>query len=173
MRILNAISRLLDGVVWFIYAASSLAMASLVALAAWQVWGRYVMNNSPTWTEQVTMMLLLYITLPLAAVGIRQHFHLAVEILPNALHRNALRWQQRFVLVVLGIYGGFMMVYGFDLVERTARQMVPLLGISRKYSYLPLVISGALTLIFVAELLVRSFVTEREPEPAAQPQITL
>lgn len=173
MRILTAISRVLDAVVWLAYALSSLAMVLLVALAAWQVWGRYVMNNSPTWTEQVTMMLLLYITLPLAAVGIRQHFHLAVEILPNALKSRALRWQQRFVLVVLGFYGGFMLRYGLELVERTSSQQVPLLGISRSISYLPLVISGALTLVFVVELLVKSFVETVEPQPATQPQITL
>jgi TRAP-type transport system small permease protein len=173
MPILVAISRLLDAVVWLAYALSSTAMALLVALAAWQVWGRYVLNDSPTWTEQVTLLLLLYITLPLAAVGIRQHFHLAVEILPNALKGTALLWQQRFVLVVLGFYGAYMTSFGLDLVARTSAQLVPLIGISRGYTYLPLVISGVLTLIFVAELLIWSFLGKRSPETSPQPQITL
>lgn len=125
-------------------------------MAGWQVWGRYVMNNSPTWTEQLTMLFLLYITLPLAAVGVREGFHLAVEIVPNLLRGRAVVWQQRGVMLCLGIFGWFMMIYGANLVSITWAQSLPLIGISRGYTYLPLVISGTLILVFVAEHLVWS-----------------
>ncbi|MGY6704629.1 TRAP transporter small permease [Roseinatronobacter sp.] len=157
MQLLRGLSRILDLMVWLIYALSCLAMAALVVMAGWQVWGRYVMNNSPTWTEQLTMLLLLYITLPLAAVGLREGFHLAVEILPNKLYGAALRWQQRGTMLCLGFFGWFMMTAGWDLTMRTWAQALPLIGISRGYTYLPLVVSGVLTLIFVTEFLIWSF----------------
>lgn len=167
MVFLRAASVLLDAVVWVAYALSCLAMASLVAMAGWQVWGRYVMNNSPTWTEQLTMLFLLYITLPLAAVGVREGFHLVVEIVPNVLRGRALGWQRRGVMLCLGIFGWFMMTYGMDLVSRTWAQSLPLIGISRGYTYLPLVVSGALILAFVAENLIWSF-TPAGQRPASK-----
>lgn len=160
MRFLRKVSHGLDRAVWLIYVLSCLSMAALVVMAGWQVWGRYVMNNSPTWTEQLTMLLLLYITLPLAAVGIREGFHLAVEIVPNQLRGAALRWQRRGTMLCLGFFGWFMMTAGWDLTLRTWAQALPLIGISRGYTYLPLVISGLLTLIFVAEFLAWSFTAE-------------
>ena len=99
MTLLRSISRLFDALAWLVYALASLLMAALVVMAGWQVWGRYIMNNTPTWTEQATLLSLLYITLPLAAVGIRENFHLAVEILPDLLGPKALLWQERFVLL--------------------------------------------------------------------------
>lgn len=157
MQLLRGLSRVLDLLVWLIYALCCLAMVALVVMAGWQVWGRYVMNNSPTWTEQLTMLLLLYITLPLAAVGLREGFHLAVEILPNQLKGAALRWQQRGTMLCLGFFGWFMMTAGWELTTRTWAQAMPLIGISRGYTYLPLVVAGVLSLIFVVEFLIWSF----------------
>lgn len=168
MQAMRVVSRFLDGLVWLTYAVSSTLMAALVLMAGWQVWGRYVMNNSPTWTEQAAMLALLYITLPLAAVGIRENFHLAVEILPDMLGQNALRWQERFVLLCLGFFGFWMMSAGYELTVKTWPQKLPLIGISRGFTYLPLLISGVMTLIFVAEKLVQSFLNpQAEHHPHA------
>lgn len=168
MPLLKAASRLLDVVVYLTYALSCLAMMSLVVMAGWQVWGRYVLNNSPTWTEQLTMLFLLYITLPVAAVGVREGYHLAVEILPNALRGNALLWQQRTVMLCLGFFAWFMTTAGWDLAMRTWAQSLPLIGISRGYTYLPLVVSGVLTLAFVIENLLWSF-TPQGRRPVEKP----
>lgn len=168
MPLLRAASRLLDIVVYLTYALACLAMVALVVLAGWQVWGRYVLNSSPTWTEQLTMLFLLYITLPVAAVGVREGFHLAVEILPNALSGSALRWQQRGVMLCLGFFAWFMVIAGWDLAMRTWAQSLPLIGISRGYTYLPLVVSGSLTLVFVLENLLWSF-TRPGMRPRARP----
>lgn len=156
MEFMRIVSRFFDRIVWLVYAISSLLMAALVVMAGWQVWGRYIMNNSPTWTEQATLLALLYITLPLAAVGIRENFHLAVEIIPDMMGPKALLWQERFVLLCLGFFGFYMMTAGYELTTKTWAQTLPLIGVSRGYTYLPLVISGVMTLAFVVEKLVWS-----------------
>lgn len=167
MPILRAVSRVLDLAVWIIYAFSALAMASLVIFAGWQVWGRYVLNSSPTWTEQAALLLILYISLPLAAVGIRQKFHLAVEIFPDMLSPRGRYWQEMFVLFGLGFFGWAMADAGIELMTRTARQAIPLIGWSRAYTYLPLAISGVMTVIFVAERIAWAIA---DPKRASHPQ---
>lgn len=170
MPILRAVSRVLDLAVWVIYAFSALAMASLVAAAGWQVWGRYVLNNSPTWTEQAALLLILYISLPLAAVGIRQKFHLAVELVPEMLPPRLRYWQEILIFVGLGFYGWVMANAGIELMTRTAAQSIPLIGWSRAYTYLPIAISGVLTVVFVAERIAWAIADpKRASEPPSAP----
>src|SRR6187455_2216350 len=59
-----------------------LAVAGLlviVAIVAWQVFGRYVLNSSPTWAENLALVLILYVTLVGAAVGVRDAGHIGMD----------------------------------------------------------------------------------------------
>ena len=46
-----------------------------------QVFGRYVMNDTPTWAESLALVLILYVTLFGAAVGVRDAGHIGMESL--------------------------------------------------------------------------------------------
>ena len=61
-----------------------LAVAGLlviVAIVFYQVFGRYVLNSSPTWAENLALVLVLYVTLIGAAVGVRDAGHIGMESL--------------------------------------------------------------------------------------------
>ena len=49
----------------------------------WLVYGRYVLNDTPTWVEQVSLLLVMVITFLGAAVGVHQHSHLSVVVFRN------------------------------------------------------------------------------------------
>ena len=53
----------------------------IVAIVFYQVFGRYVLNNSPTWAENLALVLVLYVTLIAAAVGVRDAGHIGMESL--------------------------------------------------------------------------------------------
>ena len=40
----------------------------LIAAVIWQVFGRYVLNNTPTWAESLALLLVLYVTM----LGVRR-----------------------------------------------------------------------------------------------------
>ena len=46
-----------------------------------QIFGRYVLNNSPTWTEILALVVVLYVTCLAAAVGVRDGRHIGMESL--------------------------------------------------------------------------------------------
>ena len=49
---------------------------------SWQVFGRYVLNDTPTWAESLTLVLvILYVALFGAAVGVRDAGHIGMESL--------------------------------------------------------------------------------------------
>src|SRR2546421_11385656 len=50
----------------------------IVTIVFYQVFGRYVLNSSPTWTENLALVLILYVTLIGAAVGVRDAGHIGM-----------------------------------------------------------------------------------------------
>jgi len=61
--------------------AAALGLVLLVLCVQWQVIGRYLLNDTPVWTEPVALLLLLYITALAVAVGVRDAGHLGLESL--------------------------------------------------------------------------------------------
>src|SRR3546814_19665482 len=54
-------------------------LLAIVAVVAYQVFGRYVLNDTPTWAESLALVLVLYVTMLGAAVGVRDAGHIGLE----------------------------------------------------------------------------------------------
>ena len=57
------------------------------------MFGRYVLNDSPTWAENLALVLILYVTLLGAAVGVRDAGHIGMEsllmLVPDSVRAEA------------------------------------------------------------------------------------
>jgi len=145
--------KILDYLVSIVVVISGSAMVLLVALTGYQVWGRYVLNDTPTWAERLTLLLILVVALPLSAVGLRENIHLGITFVIELLPKKAQRVIDVLNTLLLAGFGAAMTVYSLELVEGTWNRAIPLLGVPQGFQYLPLVITGALIVIFMAERL--------------------
>ena len=126
-------------------------LLAIVGVVFAQVFGRYALNSSPTWTESVALILVLYVTLVAAAVGVRDAGHIGME---SILALAPARWRERleFVIHALVLLFGAAMAYnGYVLGESVASYRIPNLDWSEAVRYAPLVLSGALIVLFSAE----------------------
>lgn len=123
----------------------------IVAIVFWQVFGRYVLNSSPTWTESLALVLVLYVTLIGAAVGVRDAGHIGMEsllvLVPDTI-RN--RIELLIHVLVMG-FGAAMIWNGFVLGSSVASYKIPNLGLPEFVRYVPLVLSGVLVISFSVE----------------------
>ena len=93
------------------------SLCALVGVLLWQVFGRYVLNDSPSWTEPVAMTLMGVAALFGAAIAVRAESHFAfptlVENAPGPL-RALLKALARVIALVFGValagFGGFLMI---------------------------------------------------------------
>ena len=123
----------------------------IVAIVFWQVFGRYVLNSSPTWTESMALVLVLYVTLIGAAVGVRDAGHIGMESL-LVLAPERIRNRIELLIHVLVIVFGAAMIYnGWLLGMSVASYKIPNLGVTEALRYIPLVISGVLIISFSIE----------------------
>jgi TRAP-type C4-dicarboxylate transport system permease small subunit len=129
------------------------ALASLVAVLAWQVIGRYVLNDSPSWTEPVALTLMSISALFGAAIAVRAESHFSFPTLMESSPppiRSALRFMARLIAVVFGAalswFGFFLMIDSWD---------TPMAGAPAPegLAYAGLAFGGALIALFAFERL--------------------
>ena len=137
----------------------------MTAVIGWQVFGRFVLNSSPSWAEQLALVLMIWFVFFAAAAGVREGFHIRILALESALSpRNQSRMRLAAHLVV-GASGIAIAIWGGELVARTWGHVIPTLGLPRGFAYLPLPLSGVLMAFFTIELILEDAAGE---EPADQ-----
>jgi len=149
---------------WCMYAAVA-GLSGIVVVVAIQVFGRYVMNDTPVWAESTALVLILYVTLLGAAVGVRDAGHIGMESLLVLVPERVRNRLEILIYALVGIFGAIMAWNGAILGASVAPYKIPTLGISEAFSQAPLVISGALIVLFSIEHVVALFRGE-EVKPA-------
>ena len=131
--------------------AAIVGLMMIVAVVFYQVFGRYVLNNSPTWAESLAIILVLYVTLIGAAVGVRDAGHIGLETLLVLLPDGPRRKLEIVIYALVAIFGAAMSYNGWLLGTSVSSYFIPNLHISEAVRYVPLVLSGVLIVLFSIE----------------------
>jgi len=121
----------------------------IVTIVFYQVFGRYVLNSSPTWTEN--LVLILYVTLIGAAVGVRDAGHIGMDSLLVMLPDHLREKVELVIHVLVALFGVAMVYNGWILGASVGTVHIPNLGFPEVVRYVPLVASGVLIVSFSIE----------------------
>jgi TRAP-type C4-dicarboxylate transport system permease small subunit len=133
---------------------AGIGLVLMTAIVAWQVFCRYVLNDSPSWTEPGAVMLMSWFIFLGAAVGVRENNHMGFDVLLYVLPPSAKKWLRMISDVVVLAFGLGMVWYGGGLVGLTWSTTLPALGISGGWDYVPVVAGGVLVSLFALERIV-------------------
>ena len=145
-----------------------LAVVGLIAVilcVQWQVIGRYVLNDTPTWAENLALLLVLFVTAFGLAVGVRDAGHIGLESLVVLLPEV---WQHRIELLIhalVGLFGVLMVQGGWLWANAKWDEKKPMLPVPDGIDYVPVIIAGVLIVLFSIEHIV-ALLRGEEVEPA-------
>ena len=146
--VLRTMDKAYDLIARCCFAIAGLALVAMTAIFAWLVFGRYVLNDTPTWVEQVSLLLVMIITFLGAAVGVHQNTHLSVVLFRN-IAPTWLRTGFVFITdVLMAGFGGLMFWHGLELTAFKWNTLIPLIQWSEGLRSLPLTICGVLLFLF-------------------------
>lgn len=123
----------------------------IVAIVFYQVFGRYVLNSSPTWTENLALVLILYVTLIGAAVGVRDAGHIGMDSLLVMLPDHMREKVELAIHVLVAVFGIAMAYNGWILGASVGTVKIANLGLPEVIRYVPLIASGVLIVSFSIE----------------------
>ena len=147
-RPVHPVIRLLDLSARACMAVAGIQIVTLVAIFGWLVFGRYVLNDTPTWVEQAALLLVVWITFLGGAAGVWTKAHLSIDFLREMMPapvRVPLRW-----IAVIGVivFGCYLAWYGWELAGQTWRRRIPMLGIAEGWRAVPMAICGVLSVLY-------------------------
>lgn len=123
----------------------------LVIAVLYQVIGRYVFNDTPTWAESSAVLLVLYVTMLGMAVGVRDAGHIGLESF-LALAPDWLRLKMELLIHALVLVFGLLMAWNCGLLaESVSGYKIPTLGLSEAFKYAPPALAGVLITMFSIE----------------------
>lgn len=126
-------------------AAGLLAMTGVVG---WQVFGRYVLQSSPSWSEQTALLLMIWYVFLAGAAGVWERFHIRIELLELRFSANRRRNLRIAIHALIALMGIALLVYGARLAWEVRVHVIPSLGISRAWAYVVIPFAGLLVALF-------------------------
>jgi TRAP-type C4-dicarboxylate transport system permease small subunit len=127
---------------------AAVALVLLVVIQAWQVLARYVLNDSPGWTEPLSALCMTTAMMLGAAVAVRDDRHFGFVLALQAAPPRVQRWLQGVSVGVTAALGALLAFWGgvltLDAID------VPMAGVALPQGLLfaPVAIGGALIALF-------------------------
>jgi TRAP-type C4-dicarboxylate transport system permease small subunit len=129
-------------------------LIAVILCVQYQVIGRYIFNDTPTWAEALSMLLVLFVTAFGLAVGVRDAGHIGLESMVALLPD---RWRHRIELLIhalVGLFGVLMAQGGWMWASAKWGEKKPMLPVPDGIDYVPVVIAGVLIVLFSIEHIV-------------------
>ena len=126
----------------------------IVVAVLYQIFGRYVLNDSPAWTEIFALVVILYVTCFAAAVGVRDGRHIGMDSLLNLAPYPFRLGAEIIVYLGMIVFGLSMAYSGAELAVEMAPYINAGLPISQAWSYVPLAVGGLLIALFAVERII-------------------
>lgn len=136
---------------------AAFGLVVMTGLVTYQVFSRFVLNSSPSWTETSAIMVMSWFIFLGAAIGVRENFHLGFDVLLYVLPKGSKAALRTISDVVVLSFSLGMVWYGGKLVALTWKSTIPSLGLPGGFDYLPLVAGGLLISLFSMERMVLRF----------------
>jgi TRAP-type C4-dicarboxylate transport system permease small subunit len=149
-------------------------MAVLTADVLWQVFTRFILKNPSTWTEELAIFLLIWVSLLGAAVALGRGAHLGIDYFVGKLSPRKRLCTEIFVFLCTSSFSLCVMIIGgMNLVISTLKlgQVSPSLGVEIGYVYLAIPISGFFLVLYSVIGLVERIVELSKPGSALQQEI--
>lgn len=150
MKILKSIKEGLDRLLVFISLSALLAM---IVIIIYQIFSRQIFRSTPSWAEELSMLLFVWVSFLGIAYGFKQKLHIGVSFLVNLLPEKIQNLCDLFAKVLIIFFGGVLIFYGWKFTVLMGGSTMAGTGLPSSVLYGALPVSGFFVLLYGIELL--------------------
>ena len=143
-RVLIAVSRVAQ---FF----TTVLMVVMTAIISWQIFGRYILNDTPKWSEQLAGILMVYMTMIGGALALRENRHIALTFFRDRWSPAAQARARLISYLLVAAFGAMMLVYGVRMTQLVQAWTIPTLGVSQSLNYWSFPVAGLLIFVFALD----------------------
>ncbi len=139
---------------WSVNALASFAAVLLVIMVLivnYHVVMRYFFNNTPAWSEEISLLLMIWFCFISMMYGVKNKAHIAIEMFADKLPEKARFFVDLFDKLVILAFGAMMGWFIIPYVRRLAGNRLPATGLSVVTQYVIVILAGAMIVFVVIE----------------------
>ncbi len=130
-------------------------VAVMTVVVFLQVVYRYVLIQPLHWSEELARYLFVWLSILGATLGVQKQGHFGLEIFFRMFPKQG-QWLMRLLIhLLMGSVILVLLVYGITLVEKTALQESPAMGIPMSWAYACLPFGAALMAIHLMVIFIK------------------
>ncbi|HBF36219.1 MAG TPA: hypothetical protein DDW50_02745 [Firmicutes bacterium] len=118
-----------------------------IVIVAYVVFGRYVLKSTPGWGEASALMAMVWFGLMSASIGLRDDSHIKITFLEKYFSPVLIQWTDRLNLLLIFLFGIFMLVEGFKLTLLTSLNILTGLNIPSSWLYASVPATGLVIML--------------------------
>ena len=136
---------------------AGLLIGAITVLVTVQVFARYVLNNTPPWSEELCRYLFIWVSFLGACVATRRAAHLGVDSLVSRLPAATREVLHHAVTTLVVVFTGLLVWQGAALVPAMASQRSPSMALSLQYVFAAIPVASVIMLAVQVRALARAW----------------
>jgi TRAP-type C4-dicarboxylate transport system permease small subunit len=150
----NPALRGVERVIAFVAAALKLSLiaatAIMVGCIALQVVMRYVFGRTPSWTEELAVLMFSWTVMGGLALGVREGFHVRLDVLIKLAPSAGRPWAERAVEALTAAFGFYLAWSGLRFVDMTGGSVSAAIGFPIEILHAMAPVAGGLIGLFAS-----------------------
>lgn len=139
----------------FVLVLARLCLAALGVIVLYGVVMRYAFNDAPPYVEQLALLLVISVSMFGAASVAHDAGHIGLDSVVRRLPPVVRHWVARLVALSTLVFAVVILWGAYEMATSTRDNLIPTLGISEAWRYLPLIIAGVLIALFSIDRMFR------------------
>lgn len=118
------------------------ALAAMTIIVIIQVFTRKLFNFVFFWSEEVTLLLMVWCSFMGIAIGFREKLHIAMDSITNLLGDRFNRFWDKFIAFCILGFGGYLVINGWNFTVEQFPNTLPATGLTNSLYYIVMPITG-------------------------------
>jgi TRAP-type C4-dicarboxylate transport system permease small subunit len=141
---------------WF----GAISIGIMLVISLLEVFFRDALNAPLTWSLSLTILIMIWMAMLISGTGVRTNLHIRVAAFADTLPKKIKKVVDVVVFSLLLYFGYYMVVGAYSMALLPG--IMPELGISNSWLYIPVMVGGVLTIVFSGERIVRIMITGKD-----------
>lgn len=145
MRIIKKIALSIDS---FFEIFAITALSTLTLIVVMQIITRRIFNFVFTWSEEITLLLLIYFAFIGIAIGLREKLHISMNSFAKRLPKGVNKVLDKAISVCVLLFGIYLLYYGISFTTLMNTNTLPATGWPVSIQYVIMPITGFMICIY-------------------------
>ena len=145
MNIIKKVLNIIDNIIEYLCMGTLVALVCIVFM---QVFTRYFLKFTPRWSEETSVILLIWLGFITMAIGVKKGMHLSISAIVDLLPKPVQKIIYYFDELAVMVFGIVLFIYGKDLSAATMSSTMPATQLPSGVLYAVLPVSGVMIIIY-------------------------